>query len=90
LGLFFAQQVAAADVANSGSRWQHTGSSSTQAGLVTRQGALQSAKMARNAICASFVAMSRREKSDTGGLGRLLLSYLSCPSASESIDFWES
>ena len=41
-GLVFAKQV---------------GSSSKQARLVTRQGARQSAKMARNAKCASFVAM---------------------------------
>jgi len=56
-GLVFAQQAAAADVANSDSRWQHAGSSSKQAGLVTPQGALQSANMVRNANCASFVAM---------------------------------
>jgi len=40
-----------------GSRWQQAGISRKEAGLVTRQGARQSAKMARNAKCASFVAM---------------------------------
>ena len=56
-GLVFAKQAAAADVAGGGSRWQHAGSRSKQAGLVPRQGACQSAKMARNAKCASFDAM---------------------------------
>jgi len=56
-GLVFAKQAAAADVAGGGSRWQQAGSGRKQAGLVTRQGARQGAKMARNAKCASFVAM---------------------------------
>jgi len=56
-GLGFAKQAAAVDVAGSGSRWQQAGSGSKQARLVTRQGERQGAKMARNAKCASFVAM---------------------------------
>jgi len=56
-GLVFAKQAAAADVAGSGSRWQQAGSGRKQAGLVTRQGARQGVKMARNATCTSFVAM---------------------------------
>jgi len=50
-------QAVAADVAGSGSRWQQAGSGSKQAGLVTRQDARHGAKMARNAKCASLVAM---------------------------------
>ena len=49
--------LAAADVAGGGSRWQQAGSGRKQAGLVTRQGARQGANKARNAKCASFVAM---------------------------------
>jgi len=56
-GLVFAKQAAAADVAGGGSRWQQAGSGRKQARLVTRQGAQQGAKMARNAKCASFVVM---------------------------------
>jgi len=57
LGPGFCCQAAAADVAGGGSRWQHAGSGKKQAGLVTRQGARKGAKKARNAKCASFVAM---------------------------------
>ena len=56
-GLVFAKQAAAADVAGGGSRWQQAGSGRKQAGLVTRQGVRQGAKMAKNAKCAAFVAM---------------------------------
>jgi hypothetical protein len=56
-GLVFARQAAAADVAGGGSRWQQAGSGSKQAGLITRQGARQGAKWARNAESVSFVAM---------------------------------
>jgi len=56
-GLVFAKQAAAADVAGGGSRWQQAGICRKQARLVTRQGTRQGAKMAKNAKCASFVAM---------------------------------
>jgi len=56
-GLVFVKQAAAADTAGGGSRCPQAGSGRKQAGLVTRQGAQQGAKMARNAKCASFVAM---------------------------------
>ena len=56
-GLVFAKQAAKADVAGGDSSWQQAGSGSKQAGLVTQQGVRQGAKMARNAKCASFVAM---------------------------------
>jgi len=56
-GLVFAKRAAAADVAGGGSRWQQAGSGRKQAGLVTRQGARQGVKMARNATCTFFVAM---------------------------------
>jgi len=57
-GLVFAKQAAATDVAGGSSRCQQVAAGgSKQGGLVTRHGALQGAKMARNAKCASFVAM---------------------------------
>ena len=60
-GLVFAKQAVAADrqqIAGGGSSgWQQADSGSKQAGLVTRQGARQGAKMARNTKCASFVAI---------------------------------
>ena len=56
-GLVFAKQAGAANVAVSSSRWQQAGSASKQAGLVTRQGVRQGAKMERNAKWPSFVAM---------------------------------
>jgi len=39
LGLVFARQAAAADVAGGDSRWQLTGNRSREAGLVTQQNA---------------------------------------------------
>jgi len=56
-GLVFAKQAVAAGVAGGGSRWQQADSGRKQAGLLTRQGARQGAKKARNADGTSFVVM---------------------------------
>jgi len=80
LGLVFAKQAVAADVAGGdSSRWQQADSGSKQAGLVTRQCARQGAKMARNTKCASFVTMIIGRTQQAAGQQSLSSQAMSLP-----------